>query len=73
MDTSRKRYDPDPKYGYVGITGACQITGWSVSSLYKAVAKGTITHYKPNGRILFKIDELVQWIEKSRVPASDEQ
>lgn len=69
MSKKRKTYQPDPNYGYTDMNGAEAITGWSKSSLYKALARGTISYYKPNGRILFKIDELVQWIERSHVPA----
>jgi len=69
----RQKYSPNEKFGFTDLDGASTITGWSKSSLYKAVSRGAITYYKPNGRILFKVEELLQWIEKSRVPASDEQ
>jgi hypothetical protein len=40
--------------------------GESLSALYKKTALGLIPNYKPNGRLLFKIDEIKDWIERSK-------
>ena len=69
---AKQKYSPNEKFGFTDLDGASAITGWSKSSLYKAVSKGVIAFYKPNGRLLFKIDELIKWIEKSRIPAISE-
>jgi hypothetical protein len=64
---ARKIYTPDEKYGYTGIDGASLITGYSKSSLYKMTSKCILPHIRLGGKLIFKIDELVQFIEQNRV------
>jgi hypothetical protein len=40
--------------------------GESLSALYKKTALGLIPHYKPNGRLLFRVEEIKDWIERSK-------
>jgi hypothetical protein len=63
---TRKKYKPDPKFGYIDAVDTAGMLGESLSALYKKTALGTIKFYKPNGRLLFKIDEIKAWIEKSK-------
>lgn len=40
------------------------------STLYECVYNGSIRHFKPpRGKILFHVDDLDAWLEKSEVPA----
>jgi excisionase family DNA binding protein len=52
---------------FLNIREVAEITGLSVSSLYKLTAQGKIPHYKPSGRLLFKSSEILQWVERGRV------
>jgi len=57
---------------YIGIRDVSRLTGISVSTLYKLTASGSIPYYKPSGKLLFSEDEIVAWIEASRVcPQAD--
>lgn len=61
----KTKINPDERFGYTDIQGASRISGLSISTIYKLVASRKIPHYKPTGRLLFKIVELEQWIEQS--------
>jgi hypothetical protein len=63
---TRKKYKPDPKFGYLDAIDTAAMLGESLSALYKKTALGLIPNYKPNGRLLFKIDEIKDWIERSK-------
>jgi len=40
------------------------------STLYECVYNGSIRHFKPpRGKILFNVDDLDAWLDKSEVPA----
>ncbi len=69
MGISRKKYKPDPAFGYVDIEGAATFLGASKSKLYKMVAQRSISHYKCQGKLLFKADELEQYLISQRVEA----
>ena len=62
----RRTMKPDPKFGYIDAIDCASMLGESLSALYKKTALGLIPHYKPNGRLLFKIDEIKDWIERSK-------
>jgi hypothetical protein len=62
----RKKYKPDPKFGYIDAIDCASMLGESLSSVYKKTALGLIPNYKPNGRLLFKIAEVQDWIEKAK-------
>jgi hypothetical protein len=63
---TRKQYKPDPKFGYLDANDVAAMLGESVSSVYKKTSLGMIPFYKPNGRLLFRIEEIQSWIEKSK-------
>jgi excisionase family DNA binding protein len=52
---------------YISIAAVSQITGISKSRLYKLTALGQIPHYKPTGKLLFKMEEIFEWVEKGKV------
>lgn len=55
---------------YIGIKDVSRITGLSKSKLYKLTALGLIPHYKPTGKLLFKQQEVIEWVEKSKYAIS---
>jgi excisionase family DNA binding protein len=51
---------------FIKIDEASLLTGLSRSTIYKLTALKKLPFYK-RGRLLFKQDELLAWIEESRV------
>jgi excisionase family DNA binding protein len=47
---------------WLGIAQAAAYLGWSRQRLYKLTAAGAIPHYKQEGRLLFRRDELERWL-----------
>jgi excisionase family DNA binding protein len=54
------------KHEFIGIKDVSQLTGISKSRLYKLTALGLIPHYKPTGKLLFKLQEIIEWVESSK-------
>lgn len=50
------------------IRKAAEITGLSVSTLYKCTARNSIPHIKLGGSILFDVSELEAWVDSKKVP-----
>lgn len=52
---------------------AAQFLSFSKSYLYKLTHKGTVPHYKPNGKnIYFNRLELEQWLQTNKSLSTDE-
>src|SRR5437667_7958453 len=49
---------------WMGITKAADYLDWPRQRLYKLTAAGEIPHYKHEGRLLFRADELERWLER---------
>ena len=54
-----------------GSLTACSILGCSYRSLLRYVADGFLPGYKPAGRLRFRVSDLDDYIERSRVRPSD--
>jgi hypothetical protein len=65
LQTHRSHTQIDESFGFTSLIGAQRITGLSKSALYKLTALGKIPVYKPSGKLIFKISELINWIEQS--------
>lgn len=51
----------------VGITTACEITGYSRNSLYQMHSRGQVPGaFKNGGKLLFKSADLIKWTERGR-------
>jgi len=50
------------KSPWLGIAEAASYLGWPRQRLYKLTASGAIPHYKQEGRLLFRRDELERWL-----------
>lgn len=53
------------KEEFIGIGDVVILTGISKSRLYKLTAIGAIPHYKPTGKLLFRTNEIIEWVENS--------
>ena len=61
-----KNYKPDKQFGLVDVDDASAILGKSKSWLYKATSRCTLKHFKIGNKLLFKIDELLEFVEANR-------
>ena len=61
-----KKVIPDEKFGFVNADRACEILGVSKSWLYKATSRCILPHFKIGNKLLFKIDELLKFVEANR-------
>ena len=66
IQQTKNKVKIDPKYGFTDIEGASAILGLSKSKVYKACAQFELPFYKPAGRLIFKISELLAWIEAGK-------
>jgi len=49
---------------WMGVDKAADYLDWPRQRLYKLTASGEIPHYKHEGRLLFRRDELDRWLER---------
>jgi excisionase family DNA binding protein len=49
---------------WMGIEQTAAYLDWPKQRLYKLSASGAIPHYKQEGRLLFRRDELDAWLER---------
>jgi excisionase family DNA binding protein len=47
---------------WMGVDKAAEYLDWPRQRLYKLTAAGEIPHYKHEGRLLFRSDELEHWL-----------
>ena len=50
-----------------GIKTAKEITGYSLPAIYQRTSKNLIPHFRRDGRLLFKKDELYAWMTENRI------
>jgi excisionase family DNA binding protein len=58
--------------GYLSLEAAADYLSYTKSSLYQFTSKRKIPHYKFERKILFKVSELDDFIEKHRVAPKSE-
>jgi len=63
----RQKHFPNEKFGFTDINGVSEVTGLSKSTLYKLVALAKIPHFKPTGKLLFRITEITEWIQQTKI------
>ena len=61
------------KHRPIGIEKACEILDQTERVIKKMMRNNTIPYYKVEKKIYFFEDELIKWVEKSRVPTFDER
>ena len=61
------------KHRPIGIEDACRILDQTERAIKKMIRNNSIPHYKQGKKIYFFEDELIKWVEKSRVPTFEER
>ena len=56
----------ETKSPWMGIDRAAEYLDWPKQRLYKLTASGAIPHYKHEGRLLFRTDDLDRWLDQFR-------
>lgn len=51
----------------IDVEEAAMLTGYTVKGIYTLTSEKRIPHYKKNGKLYFKKDELEAWMTESRV------
>lgn len=60
-------------YDYLNASELAEMLGESIKTIYARVHHRQIPFYKPGGKaLLFKLDEIKQWIEAGRHSSIDE-
>ncbi len=49
-----------------------KVTGYAVNTINRMICDKTIPYYKMNSRVLFKRDEIKEWMLKNRIATSAE-
>lgn len=59
---------PQPKKvkPFLCLSEACELTGLSKSSIYRLTSEKQIPHIKRGGKLLFKREEIIKWIESAK-------
>ncbi len=58
----RESAEAEGRSPWLGIEKAAAYLDWPRQRLYKLTASGAIPHYKHEGRLLFRRDELDRWL-----------
>ena len=64
LAAEREPGDPRPHSPWMAIETAAAYLDWPKQRLYKLSASGVIPHYKQEGRLLFRRDELDDWLRR---------
>jgi len=56
----------------IGLKAVCELSGYSKPAIYQRTAKGLIPHFRRDGRLLFRRDEIINWLTENRVETQDE-
>ena len=55
-----------------GIVDCAKVTGYSKSAIYQRTSKGLIPCFRRDGTILFRRDEIMNWLTENRVTTQKE-
>jgi len=59
--------DSDSKAQIFGVNACSRLTGYSASAIYARTSKGLIPCFRRDGRLLFRRNEIMDWLTESRV------
>ena len=51
----------------IGVEEAAMLIGYTVKGIYMLTSEKRIPHYKKNGKLYFKKDELEAWLTENKV------
>jgi excisionase family DNA binding protein len=55
-----------------GIDICCDVTELSKPTIYRNTSKNLMPHYRRDGKLLFKRDEIYAWMTENRIVTQDE-
>lgn len=55
-----------------GIDTLIQMTGYSKPSIYSKTSRNQIPHFRRDGRLFFKHDEIMEWLTANRIETETE-
>lgn len=58
---------------FISLKEAAELLGCSSSTVYKLTSNRKIPFYKPKGKIFFNKNDIIEYIDKSKVECIDEQ
>ena len=61
------------KHRPIGVEDACRILDVTINALNKMIRSRTIPHYMQGNKIYFFEDELIKWVESSRIKTIAEE
>ena len=67
MVTKRKSYEPEASYGLLDTNGLARLLGFSKSAIYKLSMKGELPCYRVGGKLIFKKEQIMAWLEDKKV------
>jgi len=56
----------------IGLNELYELIGYSKPAIYKRTSKGLIPHFRRDGRLLFRRDEIINCITEHHVETQDE-
>ncbi len=56
----------------IGVEEAAMLTGYTVKGIYTLTSEKRIPHYKKNGKLYFRKDELEAWMTGNKVLTQQE-
>ena len=69
-----EEFIPQAKVGFPEILTphqACDLTGFSIHTLYRKTSRKEIPHFKRGGKLFFRRDALVIWITQGKVSLNE--
>lgn len=64
---AKKVNKPNREFGLLDVEDAAEVLGKSISWLYKATSRCNIPHFRVGGKLIFKIDELLKYVQDNRI------
>jgi len=55
-----------------GVKTLSEMTGYSINTIYSKTSKNEIPHYKRDGRLFFKKDEVEKWLTMNKILTKEE-
>ena len=65
---SAKPLRPKPETPIFGLNECSEFTGFSKSAIYARTSTGAIPFFKRDGKILFRRDEILDWLQEGKKP-----
>ena len=67
-----EKSQPQPENPIFGLKGCSKLTGYSASAIYARTSKGLIPCFRRDGKLLFRREEIMNWLTENRVTTQKE-